>query len=267
MSSFNNTIRSDNFDKSNLVAKDIVTLKSGMKRISTKYGQSGNGFRTQTPKMQQIFELNEHKQDSTGHTNYSFCLSFRGGDNDKKIGTFQAMVEDIDTFNIEYATTHSKELFGKEIKRDVVEEFYKPCVKYSLKKTAEGEQYPPTMKIKLPFRDGKPYFKVFDKNKEKMELYDSESNEVSLDMFSSNTKMICLLEYTGIWVVSKSFGSSWNLVQAKVYKEEAIEDCVIMDSDDEDEDEDESKGEEVIDDDDADDDADDEDEKDGGEAF
>ncbi len=265
MTSFN-IVKYDTFNTEYLQTRDVVTLKSGMKRISTKYGSNGgNGFRTQTPKMLQIFDLNEHSQDN-GETKYSFCLTFRGSDEDPKVAKFQKMVEDIDEFNINYATENSKELFGKQTKREIVEEFHKPMVKFSNKKNSEGEDYPPTLKVKLPFKNGKPKFNIFDKNRKPMNLHDIDEDCVNLSMFSQNTKMQCILEYSGMWVVAKQFGSSWNLIQAKVFQEENLENCAILDSDDEGDDDDKGStagstagSTERLDDDDA--------EGDGGETF
>jgi len=229
-------IKSTNFTTDNLTTKDCATRASGMKSVPVRY--EGNVLQVQTPKMSQIFELGEPPANGDGGIpNYNLNLSFRGREDDPKLESYCQMMLALDEYNINYATENSKELFGKVTKREIVEEFHKPIVKYSTKLTKEGDQYPPTMKVKLRFRDNKPDFEVYDKDKNEVQIISTEKDgEVNLEMYQPNTKMINLLEYGGIWVVGKSFGATWKVVQSRIYTEEAFRGCAIMDSDDSDDD-------------------------------
>jgi len=216
----------DTIDTTLFVAKPIKTLPTGMKSVIFKY--DNRSLRSQTPQMPQAFELNENKSDS-GRISYSTNLSFRYDGEDEKVGAFREFLEAIDLFNVDYATKNSAELFGKKMKKDIIEEFHKPIVKWP-----KNDQYRPTIKVKLPFRDGIPDFQVYDRKKNQFEIYDSETTDTTLDMFSSHVKSVYLLEYTGIWVIGKQFGAGWKLVQAKLYNEPELQGCAIIDdSDDE----------------------------------
>uniref|UniRef100_A0A6C0KC92 Uncharacterized protein n=1 Tax=viral metagenome TaxID=1070528 RepID=A0A6C0KC92_9ZZZZ len=225
-------IKSTNFNTNNITTKDVATRSSGMKAVPVRY--EGNVLQVQTPKMSQIFDLGEPPQSTgDGIPNYNLNLSFRGKEDDPKLEAFCSMMAALDEFNLKYATEHSKELFGKVTKREIIEEFHKPIVKYSTKLTKEGGQYPPTMKVKLRFRDNRPDFEVYDKDKKEVAVV-TEGGEVSLEMFQQGTKMINLLEYGGIWIVGKSFGATWKVVQSRIYSEDTFKGCAIVDSDDSD---------------------------------
>lgn len=225
-------IKSTNFNTNNITTKDVATRASGMKSVPVRY--EGSVLQVQTPKMSQIFDLGEPPQSAgDGIPNYNLNLSFRGKEDDAKLDSFCSMMAALDEYNLNYATENSKELFGKVCKREIVEEFHKPIVKYSTKLTKEGGQYPPTMKVKLRFRDNRPDFEVYDKDKKEVAVV-TEGGEVSLEMFQQGTKMINLLEYGGIWVVGKSFGATWKVVQTRLYSEDTFKGCAIVDSDDSD---------------------------------
>lgn len=225
-------IKYTNFTIDCLTTKECATRPSGMKAVPVRY--DGNVLQVQTPKMSQIFELGEPPANGdSGIPNYNLNLSFRGMDEDPKLSSYCQMMESLDEYNIAYATENSKELFGKVTKREIVEEFHKPIVKYSTKQTKEGGEYPPTMKVKLRFRDNKPDFEVYDKDKKEVMIINPEKEgEVNLEMYQPNTKMINLLEYGGIWVVGKSFGATWKVVQSRIYTEDTLKGCAIVDSDD-----------------------------------
>ena len=226
MASF--SIKDSNFDGDLMTAKPVKSQPTGMKMVVFRY--NNNNLRLQTPQMPQAFDMNENKSESTGRISYSTNLSFRYDQEDDKVSAFREILESIDAYNVDFATKNSLELFGKKYKKEMIEEFHKPIVKWP-----KNDQYRPTIKIKLPFRDGIPDFQVYDRKKKQFDIYDSETTESDLSMFSPHTKSVYLIEYTGIWVIGKQFGAGWKLIQAKLYNEEQIQGCgIITDSDDED---------------------------------
>jgi len=225
-------IKAHEFDVSALTTKDVVTRPSnGMKVVATRY--SGSILKIQTPRMSQIFDIGEPPQASEGIPTYNFNLNFRGVDTDPKLRTFLDAMTAIDKFNLDYAQKHSAELFGKFTKPEIVEEFHKPIVKFSTKRTTEGAQYPPTMKVKLRFRNDRPDFTVYDLGRKELSVID-ENGQADLSMFQQGTKMINLLEYGGLWCIGKSFGATWRVIQTRIYDEPEVKGCLIFDSDDED---------------------------------
>jgi len=219
-----------NFDIVNMTMKDLATRSTGFKSIPVRY--AGNILRVQTPKMEQIFDISDPPASDSATTNYGLNLSFRGEDSDTKIEEFRNAMVSVDEFNMDYATKNSKELFGKAYSKELVEEFHKPIVKFSQKLMKEGTAYPPTMKVKLRFRSNRPEFEVYDQDKKQLPALNVETGEADLEMYQPRTKMINLLEYGGMWVVGKSFGATWRVVQSRVYNDGVFKGCAIVDSDD-----------------------------------
>jgi len=177
------------------------------------------------------FDISVNQNDE-GMNKYDLSLSFRGEEESEKVVSFRKMMDDIDQYNITWATENSEELFGEDLtnKRDLVEDRYNPLVKMPKKK-----EYSPTFRVKLPTKmdTETPEFQLFDKDKQEMTFYDTETNVMNLDFLTRNTDTVLLIEYGGIWVVGKKFGSNWKLVQGKVYSSTKETGYALDDSDDE----------------------------------
>ena len=252
MSSFRiPTIKPTTFDATKLTIKPPKTNTKGLGATLVARYTHDNGedtrFRVQTPRMIQAFDLNADKRDD-GSMSYSFNLSFRGDDENPKLAEFRTMLEQMDEFNIKYATEHSQEIFGKKKSREVIEENYTTIVKYSKK-----PGYRPTLKVKMPMYDDKPGFQVYNKQKEAMPVV-QEDGSIDLSMYSGGSEAVHLLEYTGLWQTNNKFGGSWKVVQTKMYSEPNQMAGYMMDSDSESDDEGEAAvapTEQLIDDDDT----------------
>jgi len=98
------------------------------------------------------------------------------------------------------------------------------------------KEYSPTFRVKLPTKmdSETPEFQLFDKDKQEMSFYDVENNVMNLDFLTRNTDTVLLIEYGGLWVVGKKFGSNWKLVQGKVFNSTKETGYALDDSDDED---------------------------------
>jgi len=182
--------------------------------------------------MPMAFDVSVNQNDE-GMNKYEMSISFRGEEESTKVASFRKMMDDIDQFNITWATENSEELFGEDLtkKRDLVEDRYNPLVKLGKKK-----EYSPTFRVKLQTKmdSEAPEFQLFDKDKQEMSFYDAESNVMNLDFLTRNTDTVLLIEYGGMWVVGKKFGSNWRLIQGKVYSGVKDIGCQILDcSDDE----------------------------------
>ena len=208
------TVKHNALVSNNIIIKPPKTNTKGLGATLIaryKHNNEETRFRTQTPRMIQAFDINADKRDD-GSMAYSFNVSFRGDEENVKLENFRKMLEQMDEYNINYATENSASIFGKKKSREVIEENYTPMVKWSKK-----EGYRPTLKIKMPFYDEKPGFVVFDKNREPIEI--EEDDEIDLSMFSAGCEAIHLLEFTGLWQTNNKFGGTWKLVQTKMCSE------------------------------------------------
>ena len=148
------------------------------------------------------------------------------------------------------AILNSKEWFGKIITSpDVIEALYTPMLRYPKKKDAHGEptgeldlERPPTLKVKIPYWEGKFNFKVFnDKKKRMYPLTDEEGEEISddeqpdpLSFIVKGSKVALQIVSGGIWFAGGKFGTNWKLRELVVKpKEVQSEECsVTLDEDD-----------------------------------
>jgi len=177
------------------------------------------------------FDISVNQNDE-GMNKYDMSLSFRGEEESEKVVSFRKMMDDIDQYNITWATENSVELFGEDLtmKRDLVEDRYNHLVKMPKKK-----EYSPTFRVKLPTKmdSETPEFQLFDKDKQEISFYDVSTNVMNIDFLSRNTDTVLLIEYGGLWVVGKKFGSNWKLVQGKVFSSTKETGYALDDSDDE----------------------------------
>ena len=136
----------------------------------------------------------------------------------------------------------------KKAHRDVVMALFSPQIKLSRdKETGEVDgKYPPTMKLKLPVRDGKPGFDIYDFSQNKLDRPLDE-------LFVKGATIQALIRCSGIWIVGGKFGCSWNVSQVMVDAPVAIQSyAFIDDSDGEEDEDDDSDGEDLVEDSDSD---------------
>ena len=194
--------------------------------------------KVKAPTMRLAFDANMNEDDQTGKKKYDISLSFMGADTDSKIKAFQDMCDSIDTYNVDWATQNSVELWGEDLtgKRMIVEDRYTNMVRMPKK-----VEYSPTLKVKLMtnFTSGKNEFQVFSNVKDsetgefpEIEIWDEE-NGMNLDVFKAKTSMMTLIEYTGMWVVGKKLYPSWKLVQCQCKSAAVEKKFALDDSDDE----------------------------------
>ena len=233
MSSFKiPNVKHAEFNPNNLTIKPPKTNTKGLgATLVARYTHDNEEtkFRVQTPKMIQAFELNADKRDDNSMA-YSINVSFRGDEEGTKLDNFRKMLEQMDEYNINYATDHSKEIFGKKKSREVIEENYTPMVKHSKK-----QGYRPTLKLKMPIYDDKPGFTVFNKDKELIPTLIEEDDTIDLSMFTGGSEAVHLIEFTGLWQTNNKFGGTWKLIQTKMYSSPGQLAGYMMDEDSDDE--------------------------------
>ena len=119
---------------------------------------------------------------------------------------------------LEDAVQNSKDWFGKQQSREVVEAFWNPILKYP--KNPETQEpdtsRSPTLKIKLPMWDGEYKFELFDMGDNL--LIPNEDGRSPDMVIQKASNIACVIQCGGIWMANGNFGVSWKLFQAK-YKE------------------------------------------------
>jgi hypothetical protein len=119
------------------------------------------------------------------------------------------------------ALVNSKAWFGKQHNSpEVLEALWTPILKYSKDKTTGDfdKTKAPTLKVKLQQYEGDWKTEVYDSSKKR--LFPSEEHSSPVELIRKGTKIIALIQCTGLWFISGKFGVTWKLIQTVVPNEQ-----------------------------------------------
>ena len=215
-------------------------LANGAKLVWVNYDSTR--FNVETPWMTLPWAMSSFTEGE--FPKHSITLSFRGmdddttGKSDKELKQIRGLKDfhdrlcDVDNVLIDGAVNNSKEWFKKaSISRDVAENLFNPIIKVSRDKdTGEPDgKFAPTMRVKVPQRDGIWECKVFDKDgknqfmiNEGLPLDDAALRRGDRpgtrmeDIMTKNSKIKCILNCVGLWVASGNYMCQWKLTMARV---------------------------------------------------
>ena len=228
-------VKSDKFNCKQVEYSDPKKLGHGGQAIYLNY--EGNPLILQTPKMGMPWGMGKYDGDVP---KYSLDLSFKGMDNNESLQAFYNALNQLDEKLVEDGVKNSMSWFKKKKQtREVCKALFAPQIKVSKDKNS-GEpdgKYPPTMKVKVPWRDGK-----FD-----CDAYNSKRELITEDLSSvlvKGTQVQALIQCVGIWFAGGKYGCSWKVVQMKVtppagihgysFLDDSEDEEVVEGSDDED---------------------------------
>ena len=89
-------------------------------------------------------------------------------------------------------------------------------LKYPKDKETQEFDYtrPPTLRVKLPFWDGKFNTEIFDM--ENNQLFPNDTGVTPMQLIPKMTNLAACLQTGGIWFSNGKFGTTWKLFQAVV---------------------------------------------------
>ena len=215
-------VSGDSYDAQRLMKynKPKVDARGG-KNIGILNSESGKATAISSPLML-TWGVNEWPSENGGPSKYDMALQFPSEEYSSKATTdFLANMKAFEEKLKDDAVKNSKEWFGKaSMSREVVDALFCPMLKYT-KHQDTGEPdttKAPTLKIKIPFWDGKFNTEVYDMNMEALFPCDDESvTPVSLIQSGSNVAVI--IQNGGVWFAGGKFGTTWKLVQCVVKPE------------------------------------------------
>ena len=199
-------VKSDKFSCSNVEYSDPKKLSHGGQAIYLNY--DGKPLILQTPKMSMPWGMGKYDGDVP---KFSLDLSFKGMDNSDSLQTFYKALNELDEKLVEDGAKNSLSWFKKKKQtREVCKALYAPQIKVSKDKSGEPDgKYPPTMKVKVPWRDGSFQCDAYDSKKQLIQ--DDLSN-----VLVKGTQVQALIQCVGIWFAGGKYGCSWKVVQMKV---------------------------------------------------
>ncbi len=195
------------FDINNVSSSDIRTLDNGGKVAYMSY--NGAPLILQTPTMSAPFGLSTWDNDGKGPLKYSLDLSFKGMDRNAGLQTFYNVLEAIDKKMIEDGLANAATWFkGKKVSKDVLEALYTPLIRHAKDKNGDiTDKYPPTFKVTVPNKDGKPTCEVYDDKRELVDL---------LAMQTKGSRVTAIVQWMGLWFAGGKYGTTWKVLQMKV---------------------------------------------------
>ena len=196
----------NNYNKLTVSAMSVSDVHKNNKGSNTAYlNLNGTKIIMKSPELYNPFGLSEFETEFG--TKYSLDLSFVDIETNPRTKDFYNKIKEIDEFLIEKAVVNSVSWFGKQYKREVIEEFYRPLIKSgNLKKGSTTETYPDSLKIKIRYINN-------------IESYDKAGNKLSVvNDLVPRSKVKTIFEISPIWFINKSFGVSLNLIQMVISK-------------------------------------------------
>jgi hypothetical protein len=227
-------VKGKNIDTSAIEFAVPRTLDNGAKLVYVNYNHGR--FSVQTPWMSMPWKMGVFTDGE--YPKYSIDLSFKGMENGNDLQLFNDKMKEVEQKIIDGGCENSVAWFKKNIKsRDGVVEKFNPVIKESRdKETGEPDgKWPPSMKVKVPRRDGVWEFKVSNKDGTQYNINDSENPDNCEDIFVKNTKVRAIIQCVGLWVASGNYMCQWKLTKAEVEVPETFSnDDFLDDSDNED---------------------------------
>ena len=238
-------VKSEKFSVDHVEYSDPKKLSHGGQAIYVNY--DGKPLILQTPKMSMPWGMGKYDGDIP---KYSVDLSFKGMDNNPSLEAFYTALKSLDEKLVDDGVSNSMTWFKKKKQTEAVcRALYAPQLKVSKDKEgiADGK-YPPTCKLKIPFRDGSFQCDAYNSSKEKI-------NDDLSNVLVKNCQVQALIQCVGIWFAGGKYGVSWKVVQMKVSPPAGIHGYSFIDDSDDDNNVEEEEEEDLIDDDDDDDEA------------
>lgn len=227
-------IKGKNIDVNKVQFSDPNTLDNGAKLVYVNYNNSK--FTVQTPWMDMPWEMKAYTEDK--YPKYSITTSFRGMDENPDLQAFHDRLLELEEKIIDAGTDHSLAWFKKRDQpRQVTQALFNSIVKVSTDRdTGEPDgKYPPTMKLKVPFRDGKWQCRLFNANEDGESFRINDGDDSVEDIFVKNARVKCIIQCVGLWVAASSYMCQWKVVKAEVDVPQTQENhSFLPDSDDED---------------------------------
>jgi hypothetical protein len=211
-------VQPSTFSTSKVSISQPKVLESGGKLAYVNYGDS-RSLIMQTPSLPSPFGMNVF--DKNGPPKYSLDLAMRGYNGaspNPKVKAFFDALTALDEFMIDQGVKNSKLWFKSEMKREVVEAFYTPTVKFGRDKEGNQTPYPPNVKLQLRRRRDRDEFETdFYDEKSKTDPNTKPLKGIPIEeMLVKKVEVTALMQCTGVWFAGGKFGLSWKAVQIRL---------------------------------------------------
>jgi hypothetical protein len=204
------------FSVSKVSVSQPKVLDSGGKLAYVNYGDS-RSLLIQTPSLPSPFGMNVF--DKNGPPKFSLDLALRGYQEAGKVKAFYDALSSLDEFMIDLGVKNSKLWFKADMKREIVQAFYTPIVKFGRDKEGNQTPYPPNVKLQLrKNREGAfetEFYGEDAKSNPKAKPLDLEESPLE-SFLVKKVEVTALMQCTGVWFAGGKYGLSWKAVQVRL---------------------------------------------------
>ncbi len=197
---------------------------SGGKTVGVVNAHTGQSLYVGTPLLL-TWGIQEFVDDKTKKVSYDMALQFPSDEyhqSSESKADSNAFLQAMMAFEKKLkadALANSKDWFAKpKMTPDAIDALFTPVLKYPIDKaTCEKDtSKAPTMKIKVPFWNGKwEGVEVYDAGKTC--LYPSSNPAISpKDLITKQSHVVTMIQCGGLWFANGKFGVTWRLVQGIV---------------------------------------------------
>ena len=211
-------VQPSTFSVSKVSISQPKVLDSGAKLAYLNYGDS-RSLVVQTPSLPSPFGINVF--DKNGPPKYSLDLALRGYNGaspNPKVKAFYDALSALDEHMIDLGVKNSRLWFKSDMKREIVQAFYTPTVKFGRDKEGNQTPYPPNVKLQLRrTRDGAGFETEFYDEKSKTNPNAKPLKDVPVEeMLVKKVEVTALMQCTGVWFAGGKYGLSWKAVQVRL---------------------------------------------------
>ena len=212
-------VSGDSYDAQRLMKYNKPKVDSrGGKNVGILNAESGKATALSSPLML-TWGVNEWVSDTGGPSKYDMALQFPSEEYSSKATTdFLNNMKAFEEKLKDDAVKNSKEWFGKAtMSREVVDALFSPMLRYPKNpETGEADtSRAPTLKVKIPYWEGKFNTEVYDMNMESLFPCDDES-VTPLSLIQKGSNVAVIIQNSGVWFAGGKFGTTWKLVQCVV---------------------------------------------------
>ena len=192
---------------------------SGGKSVGIYNSQTGQPLYVETPILM-TWGLQKYEDEKTGKVSYEFLLQFPNDDFSNK--ETRAFLQSMIAFERKLkadALTKSNEWFeNSNMTPDTVEAMFNPILKYPKDKVTCEKDFTkmPTMKIKVPFLQGKwEGVEIYDADRKRL-FPSSDPNLSPIDIITKLSHMKTMIQCGGIWFANGKFGITWRFIEGEM---------------------------------------------------
>ena len=178
-----------------------ATKTNQMGGQSVYINHNGGKVRFELPKGRVPFGLSVQSFDDSA-TKITIDQSLGNLEDQNEMSEWHAWLKQFDEQMLSVAHSRSEEWFKKQLKPEILEEFYKPTVQRS-----KEDKYPPTFKMKIPVQN----------DKANLTIYNDKEEEVGQELVEKGCHVRTIVELQGVWFVNKMFGTTWKVLQLQVF--------------------------------------------------